>query len=524
MRIALYARYSSDNQRAASIDDQLALCRAFAAMKGWQIVREFSDAAQSGASMFRAGFQGLLQFAVRRECDAVVAESLDRFSRNLRDIADVFERLTFSDVQLVTVSEGEITDLHVGLKGTMNALYLKDLGEKTHRGQHGRVLAGKSAGGLCYGYRPVPGSLGERVIDPVQADIVRRVFHSYADGQSPKSMAKQFNAEGIAPPRGRDWHPSAINGNVQRGTGLLNNELYIGRLVWNRLEYRKDPASKRRVSRLNPRSEWVTIPVPELRIVDEALWQTVKERQRALIALVHRTAAVRARRPAYLFSGLIRCALCGSGYCVYNRDRLACTGARDRGTCENRQTIKREEVETRVLAALQDKLFTSDAFDYLSAKVQKLLQATRSRQRAEAADAEHRRAKLDRQIANLTAVLEDGMSSQAVRSRLMALEQERDALPTAAPAVLPLPHPNLAEHYIRKVRDLRAALTQPASQAAAAARLREFIAGIVLSPGAPMGIELQGNGALVLQAAGWQAKVVAGARTGHDLPAWTVAA
>ena len=55
-------------------------------------------------------------------------------------------------MQIVTLSEGEISELHVGLKGTMNALFLKDLAAKTHRGIRGRVEKGKSGGGLCYGY------------------------------------------------------------------------------------------------------------------------------------------------------------------------------------------------------------------------------------------------------------------------------------------------------------------------------------------------------------------------------------
>ena len=126
--------------------------RTFAERQGWTIAHVFSDAAQSGATLLRSGFQALLQLALQRRVDIVLAESLDRFSRDQEDIAGLFKRLTFVGVQLVTVSEGEIGHLHVGLKGTMNALYLKDLAEKTRRGLKGRVQAGKSGGGLCYGY------------------------------------------------------------------------------------------------------------------------------------------------------------------------------------------------------------------------------------------------------------------------------------------------------------------------------------------------------------------------------------
>ena len=154
MRVAIYARYSSDNQRDASIADQLRICREFAAREGWTVVRECTDHAISGATLLRSGFQGLMWDALNRRFDVVLAESLDRFSRDQADTAGLFKRLTFAGVNIVTLAEGDITHLHIGFKGTMNALFPKDLAEKTHRGLRGRVENGRAGGGLCYG---VPG-------------------------------------------------------------------------------------------------------------------------------------------------------------------------------------------------------------------------------------------------------------------------------------------------------------------------------------------------------------------------------
>jgi site-specific DNA recombinase len=155
MRVALYARYSSDSQRDASIADQMRICREYAERQGWTIADEYSDHAVSGATLLRPGIQALIQTASDHRFDVVLAESLDRFSRDQEDTAGLFKRLTFADVRIVTISEGDIGQLHVGFKGTMNALYLKDLREKTHRGMRGRVEAGRSGGGVCYGYRVV---------------------------------------------------------------------------------------------------------------------------------------------------------------------------------------------------------------------------------------------------------------------------------------------------------------------------------------------------------------------------------
>jgi DNA invertase Pin-like site-specific DNA recombinase len=139
MKVAIYARYSSDNQRDASIADQFRVCREFAQRQGWQIEREYSDHAISGATLMRPGFQAFMAAALRKEFDVVLAEALDRFSRDQEDTAGLFKRLTFAGVNIVTLAEDDITHLHIGLKGTMNALFLKELAEKTRRGMRGRV-------------------------------------------------------------------------------------------------------------------------------------------------------------------------------------------------------------------------------------------------------------------------------------------------------------------------------------------------------------------------------------------------
>jgi site-specific DNA recombinase len=298
--------------------------------------------------------------------------ALDRFSRDQEDTAGFFKRLTFASVNIVTPAEGDITHLRVGLKGTMNALFLKDLADKTRRGLRGRVELGKSGGGLCYGYKVTRAghqgemTTGDREIVTTEAEVIRRIFRDYAAGVSPKALAKRLNAEPCPGPGGKPWNPSTIHGNPARGTGILNNELYLGRLVWNRLRYVKDPDTGRRVSRPNPPSQWVTTDVPHLRIVDDELWNQVKARQAVMRRITAKGDPKQfnwARRPKYLFSGLTKCAECGGGYVMYWRDRLACFGARSRGTCSNRLTISRQEVEQRVLVALRDKLMRRDLFE-----------------------------------------------------------------------------------------------------------------------------------------------------------------
>ena len=197
MRAAIYARYSSDSQREASIEDQVRLCSERLAQEGWQLTQVFSDRAMSGASTLRAGYQELLQAIQLRKLDVVVAEALDRLSRDQEDVAALFKKARFAGVRLITLPEGEITELHVGLKGTMNALFLKDLALKTHRGLRGRVEAGKSAGGKAFGYEMARrhderGEVirGDRQINEMEAGVVRRIFEMFASGSSPIAIAQ----------------------------------------------------------------------------------------------------------------------------------------------------------------------------------------------------------------------------------------------------------------------------------------------------------------------------------------------
>ena len=236
MKVAIYARYSSDNQRDASIADQLRICREFAARQGWTVVQEFTDHAISGATLLRSGFQALMRDALNRKFDVVLAESLDRFSRDQEDTAGLFKRLTFAGVNIVTLAEGDITHLHIGFKGTMNALFLKDLAEKdasrASPARRGRQICRWSLLRLSRG---------------AEAAIVERIFREFVAGIAPKAIARRLNQERIAGPFGGSWSPSTIHGNSKRGTGILNNEPYVGRLIWNRLRYVKNPDTGERI-------------------------------------------------------------------------------------------------------------------------------------------------------------------------------------------------------------------------------------------------------------------------------------
>ena len=342
VRAAIYARYSSDNQREASIEDQVEVCRRHADLQGWEIVEVYPDYALSGASRFRPAFQQMQVDAEARRFDVIIVEALDRLSRKLADVADLHDRLTFLGIRLHAVATGEITAMHAGVLGMMAQAYLKDLAEKTKRGQLGRALKGKIPGGKAYGYDVLPAGAegaGERSINAAEAAVVRRIFELFAAGVSPREIAKRLNAEQVPGPDGRPWGDTTIRGQADRGTGILNNALYVGRLEWNRCSYVKDPRTGKKVARPNPRERWEIVPVPELRIVSDELWDAVKARQVEVRIVMSRdadgNALNRAHRRKYLLSGLLECGVCGGGYTIIDAANYGCATHRSKGTCSN---------------------------------------------------------------------------------------------------------------------------------------------------------------------------------------------
>jgi len=507
-KVAIYARYSTDNQSVVSIEDQFRICREHASRERWHVVDTYHDAALSGASVIlRPGVQSLLQDAQRGRFDIVLAEALDRVSRDQADVATLFKHLRFAGVQIVTLAEGEISELHVGLKGTMNALFLKDLAAKTHRGLRGRVEKGKAGGGLCYGYdvvkridsegEPVR---GERKINETEAAIVRRIFREFAAGNSPRAIATDLNRDGIPGPLGRSWGDTTIRGHACRGNGVVNNELYAGVLVWNRQRFIKDPNTGKRVSRPNPREKWIRTEVPELRIVDGELWQRVKLRQIEIAKLFEATTkgvrAARAeqlnrlRRPAFLLSGLLTCGCCGTRYGIVVNDRYGCLGHFRKGVCNNGRTIRRGDIERRVLAGLTDKLVSPEA---VAVAVRAYAEETNRQNHDRRANTEtSRRAlvKIEKGIKGILDAIEDGMYQPAMKVRMSELEQQKaeiEARLAQARADLPDVHPNIAEHYRTKVIRLAETLADPDSNGEAREDIRSLIGEVVITPGEKRG-------------------------------------
>jgi site-specific DNA recombinase len=507
-RAVIYARFSSDKQSERSIDDQVALCRVCCEREGLLVSEVYDDRAISGASTAnRIGWLRLMRDASAGKFDVVIAEALDRISRDQEDLAGIYKRLRFMQIELRTVQDGKAEEIHVGVKGLLGALYLKDLAQKTKRGQAGVIRDQRHNGGRSYGYRSVPGKPGRREIVEVEASVVRRIFDSYAAGRSPRDIAAALNREGVPGPRGGPWNASTVAGSRKRANGILQNALYIGRIVWNRQSFIKDPDTGRRVSRPNPESERMTAETPELRIVTDDVWTKVQARKARRSG--ERTYAT---RPRHLLSGLLKCDHCGSGYVVSGRDKrglyLRCSRMVETGLCDNKRTVALDDIETRVIGGIEKHLASPDLIAEYVREYQRAWAKLRD-------SAGKRRAELQKQFADVQADIRIAVDvllekpSRAVRERLDALEEQRDRLEGALAEVQSAPlvefHPNAADSYRKKVQDLRAALAaaDDENRQEAYRGIRDLVEKIVIKPTGPykpVDLEIHGRMATLLRA------------------------
>lgn len=494
MRTLIYARYSSQLQNSRSIDQQIGVCRDRASAEGWPVVDVFTDYAIGGAAgtdeSQRPGLAAMLLRVEQGDIDQVLIDTTSRLARNQGDAHHIRERLNFHGARLFTLGDGEIDSFKGAIKGLLDEQQRVELRHNIKRGQAGTVRQGRSPAGLAYGYRLANrideggrAVRGLREIDQAQADIVRRIFTEYAAGRSPVAIARQLNAESIPGPRGSSWRASTIRPDRTRGNGMLSNRLYIGELVHNRTSKVIEPVTRTTRIRPNPESAWVIEAVPQLRIVDDALWEAVQaELERNRIAK-----PVHARRPRHILSGLGRCGICGGAWNISSGRFWSCGARRDGEPCTNNRTISTESYERHALAALQEQLLDPAVVStYVREYHEGLARAAKQ--------ARQRKATLERQLQAasakverlVAAVAEGGGEFAEIRDALRAARRDRDRLAAElaeidAVRVIAL-HPAIADEYRRQVADLRTALAEPAARDAAIPVLRELIDRIVLTP------------------------------------------
>jgi DNA invertase Pin-like site-specific DNA recombinase len=475
LKAALYARYSTDNQRRTSIDDQMRQGRARAALEAVGVDAEnlYSDDETSGSVPIesRPGSSRLMRDAAAGRFQVLIIEALDRFSRNLVDQERMVRRLEHRGVRILAYADGydssqDGREFLRQVRGSFNEQLLRDIGKKTHRGLGGQVERGFHAGGRSYGYRSeiagVDGKgepIGHRLLtDEDEAGHVRWIFARYAEGWSCQRIASDLNRRGVPAPRGGTWAVSALYGSPAKGSGVINNELYIGNYVWNRSKWTKDPDTGKRQRGDRPREEWKVVSRPELAIVEPGIWRQVRARMdRPRLAGGRRG---KGAQPRSLFGGLMTCGKCGGAVVAVNERTYGCAARKDRGVhvCTG-VLVHRQQLDARLLSLVRDELLSPEAIAAVQANVVRILGATKKQRDGAEARTRSRLAELEREIGHMVDAVASFGPSEALKARLQAAEKERAALAESkARAPAPAAIPGIVAAYRRMVADLQKAL------------------------------------------------------------------
>ncbi len=225
MTAVIYARYSSDSQREASIEGQLRDCKDYAEKNGITVVGTYIDRAYSAKTDDRPEFQHMIKDSAKKIFDVVLVWKLDRFARNRFDAVNYKYQLEKNGVHLVSamepISQGPEGIMVESMLIGMAEYYSAELALKVARGERENALQCKYNGGIV----PLGFTIGKEDrlyhIDPETAPIVQEIFTRYADGEPAEKIAASLNERGL---RTRTGKPFVKNSFFQ----IFRNRRYIG--------------------------------------------------------------------------------------------------------------------------------------------------------------------------------------------------------------------------------------------------------------------------------------------------------
>lgn len=351
MRAAIYARFSTSQQKDTSIERQEELCLGHIRATGRMLMETYLDRARSGASASREGLDAMLKDAVAGRFGVLVVENVDRLARDLGILSTVYKKLLSLGIEVHQAGRGKLHLTDIAVQGLMGDEGRRILAERTRFSKELMAREGRVPMGPCYGYEKVIGRPGERGFVASEVATIRRIFNMRIAGVSPRQIAFVLNRDGVPGPSGGAWTKSAIR-------YVLENPLYAGMLVYKRHRAVKDPDTGQTSVYAQPRADWIVKDVPMLAVVDPEVWQRAQ-------ALRPEHAGNGAEgtpdaRSDYLLSRLARCPTCGGNLVVKTHPRcgpkFTCGRYLYKRTCANVGTADVASVDRMVMGLVAEHL------------------------------------------------------------------------------------------------------------------------------------------------------------------------
>ncbi|EKQ57255.1 MULTISPECIES: recombinase family protein [unclassified Clostridium] len=423
MKAAIYARYSSDNQREESIDAQIRAIKEYADKNGIIITKIYTDEARSATTDNRPRFLEMIKDSEFGLFDAVIVHKLDRFSRDRYDSAHYKRILKKNNVRLISVLEHlddspESIILESVLQG-MAEYYSKNLAREVMKGMKETALQCKHTGGKPpLGYDVDPATK-KYIVNQYEASSIKLIFQMYSEGYGYSQIINKLNLLGYKTKTGKPFGKNSLS-------EILRNEKYIGIYVFNKVPKMVD--GKRNSHRFKNSEEIIRIPDGLPAIVDEETFNKVAKRMIGN----KRNATNKAKEP-YILSGKIFCGSCGAAmightshsgrnktkYSTYN------CGTRYRTKQCKMKNIQKEYIEDLTLTEIKNKILNPSSIKKLTKKLIAHYSKMINDNADELKQLDKRLKELQFEIDNIVEAISKGMFHISFKEKMDTLETEK---------------------------------------------------------------------------------------------------
>ena len=424
-RVALYARFSSDNQRTESLDAQIRAMKKYCREKHYLIVRTYTDSAKSGTTDKRPGFQQMIADSAKKEFDIILCHKLDRFARNRYDSAYYRKKLRKNNVSVYSVLENlndspESIILESLLEG-MSEYYSKNLSREVQKGLKENALKCKHTGGLP----PLGYSINEEklmVINEDEAPIIRLIFDLYDKGFQYTYIMKKLYDLGYKTRRGNDFNKNSLH-------EILRNEKYCGTYFYSRTAA-KSSDNKRNGHKSKPADQIIRIEDGCPAIIPKEQFLRVSKR----LATKKYHQCGNNGREYYLLRGKVVCGVCGnrmsgssrySGNKKYYQSTYRCQKIRQ--ICGNRE-INRIYLDQFVNQYMKEKIFTLESLKRIKTAYDVSVKERTMKRESDIGDLKVQVNSINNQIDSIVSIVEKGIINENIYAKLDSLNKRKQEL------------------------------------------------------------------------------------------------
>ncbi|HEY5575610.1 MAG TPA: recombinase family protein [Clostridiaceae bacterium] len=423
-RGAIYARFSSENQRDESIDAQVRAIEEYASKNDIKIVKVYADKAKSATSVEkRSEFLKMIKESAMDIFDTVIVHKLDRFSRDKYDSATYKRKLKQNGIRLISVVEHldgspESVILESVIEG-MAEYFSKNLAREVKKGLRETALQCKHTGGMPpFGY-DVDDNKSYKV-NHKEAEAVRMIYEMYVNGHGYSDIIEKLNNMGVRTKADNTFAKNSLS-------SILRNEKYSGTYVFNR-SAEKDGYGRRNNHKSKSNEDIIRIPGGIPQIVDQETFDKVQE----TLAKRKRAPGANKARVQYLLSGLIRCGECGFSMQGNRRKQsnkpayisYRCSCRKQKHECTNTE-IRREYVEEFVLSELEKHILNEKAIPGIVTKVNEYVSQKRHSQSNRLEILKEELKNVNKEVENIIAAIISGFSQDIMKSKLNDLEAKK---------------------------------------------------------------------------------------------------